>query len=182
MPINIQTLKNYSNNNIFVETGAYIGDGIQLALDAGFKQIFSIEIAKQFIDHCTNRFKSNTNIHLIQGDSSEVLWDVIKNISEPITFWLDGHYSGGHLPTGKYLSPLIQEIETIKRHHIKTHTILIDDVRCWRDMNNIYHNNFDTNTLIDKIKEVNQNYKVLFVDGMQTFGEILPKDILTATI
>jgi len=182
MPINIQTLRNYNNNKVFVETGSYIGDGIKLAQDAGFSKIISIEIAKQFVDHCRNRFKDNPNIQIVQGDSSEVLWDVIKDISEPITFWLDGHYSGGNLPTGKYLSPLIQEIDIIGNHPIKAHTILIDDMRCWREMNNIYHNNFDSNMLVNKLREVNPNYNITFVDGMQTFGEILPKDILTATI
>jgi hypothetical protein len=110
------------------------------------------------------------------------LWDVIKEINEPITFWLDGHYSGGNLPTGKYLSPLIQELDAIKQHPIKVHTILIDDIRCWRTMNNIYHNNFNVDTLINKIREINPNYNIIFVDGIQTFGEILPNDILTATV
>jgi len=182
MPTNIQTLKRFNNNNIFIETGAYIGDGIQLAHDAGFKQIISIEIAPQFVEKCNARFKGNNNIKLVLGDSADVLWDVIKDINEPITFWLDGHYSGGNLPTGKYLSPLIQELETIKQHQIKSHTILIDDVRCWRDMNNIYHNNFNVSTLTQKILEINPNYKIEFIDGIQTFGEVLPKDILTATI
>ena len=182
MPTNIQTLKQFANNNVFVETGAYIGDGIQLACDSGFKQIISIEIAPQFCEQCAKRFINDKRVRIVMGDSADILGNVINEINEPITFWLDGHYSGGNLPTGKYLSPLIQELEWIKQHPIKTHTILIDDVRCWRDMNNIYHNDFNVECLISKVKEINPDYKVAFIDGIQTFGEVLPNDILVATI
>lgn len=181
MPTDIKTFKQFANNNVFVETGSYLGDGIQMACDAGFKKIISIEISEQFCKNCSERFKDVDRVRIVQGDSSDILGDVIGNINEPITFWLDGHYSGGDLPKGKYLSPLIQELEYIRRHPINIHTILIDDVWCWRDMDNKYHNGFNVDFLVKSILEINSNYEILFIDGVRP-GKTLRKDILVAKI
>ena len=172
-----------------METGSLLGDGIKLAIDAGFKTVISIEIAKKYYDHCINRFKGNDNVKLHIGDSADILGNVIKDINEPITFWLDGHYSGEACQIGKYLSPLIQELDILKLHPIKTHTILIDDIRCWKDISNEYHDNFDMASVTQKILEINDKYKVDFIDGVQTRvrkgrikTRVFPKDILVATV
>ena len=182
MPISLQTLKNFNNNRIFVETGSHIGDGIQLAIDAKFETIISIEILEVFHNICVERFKSNNNVKLYIGDSSEMLWEIVKDINKTITFWLDGHYPSEKIPKGKYLSPLIQELDHIQRHPIKLHTILIDDMRCWNNFNNKYHNNFDISSIVQKIKQINPLYQITFTDGMQVNGEILSKDIMVAKI
>ena len=38
----IEKFKNKTSN--FIETGSYLGDGIQLAIDSGFDNIYSIEL------------------------------------------------------------------------------------------------------------------------------------------
>ena len=119
-------------NSIFIETGSYVGNGIQEALDANFNEIYSIELSDKYFSICKERFKNNKNVHLIKGDSSEVLFDVIKNFNEKITFWLDGHYSQGDTALGKTWSPLMMELDIIKSHRLNTHTIMIDDLRCWK--------------------------------------------------
>ena len=43
MPIKFD-LKEFNNNNIFLETGTYIGEGVKKGLDSGFKNIISIEL------------------------------------------------------------------------------------------------------------------------------------------
>jgi hypothetical protein len=115
-------------NGVFVETGSYIGDSIDLALQAGFTDIRAIEIDPKCVDHCRERFSHNPVI-MFQGDSAEILWDVIKGINEPITFWLDSHWMmiEGTEP-GKNPWPLFEELQHIKRHPIKNHTIIIDDM------------------------------------------------------
>ena len=81
------------------------------------------------------RFKHNPNVNLYHGDSSIILYDVIKNINKRMLFWLDGHYSGHGTSqsnvTQLYEFPLIYEIQQIDKHHIKDHIILIDDLRCF---------------------------------------------------
>jgi hypothetical protein len=172
MPLTTQIASNYPNQ-VFVETGAYEGVGISAAIDAGYKRIISIEIAEIYLNLCKEKFKDKPCVELVLGDSADILGDVISTINEPITFWLDGHYSGGNKPKGKYLSPLLQELEYIKAHKIKEHTILIDDVWCWKEKDNIYHNGFDIDTLVNNIKEINSKYKIEFIDGACFKSDIL---------
>ena len=159
-------------NSIFVETGTYLGDGVQMALDADFKTVYSIEIRPEYMDQTTERFKGMDNVHLICADSHLVLDELLSKIDEPITFWLDSHLCGGACSIAKYDSPLIQELEAIGRHHIKTHTILIDDLRLW----NVEIYGFNTEILKQKILEINPSYTFLLEEGF------VINDILVAKI
>src|SRR6185436_2527368 len=116
---------------IFVETGTYGGDGVQKALDAGFEEIHSIDINPVSIQDTQRRFKDQNNIHLHIKDTNYQLWDVIEAIEEPVVFWLDAH-NGFPDPNaiGVKNTPLMEELDQIKKHPIKNHTILIDDLHC----------------------------------------------------
>jgi hypothetical protein len=142
-------------NPVFIETGSCDGDGIQLALDAGFKTIYSIEIAPEHYEHCVERFKDNQNVNLIFGDSRVELDKLLKTIDEPITFWLDAHYYENSI------CALLQEIEAISKHEIKTHTLMIDDIR---DLVN-YGLGLNIDVLKQKISLINPDYKFTFEDG-----------------
>jgi hypothetical protein len=129
--------KNYfaefkKDNRYFVETGSYRGDGIQLALEAGYEKIRSIDISHGNILFCSSRFAlpdPKKNIRLHEGDSAVILGDLIADINEPITFWLDSHWQMTEdEPKGENPFPLLKELEQIAQHNIKTHTILIDDI------------------------------------------------------
>jgi hypothetical protein len=115
-------------NSVYVETGSYEGSSIDLALQAGFTDIRAIEIDAASVYHCRERF-SHKPVIMFQGDSAEILWDVIKGIETPITFWLDSHWQMLHgTEPGKNPWPLFEELEQIALHPIKTHTIIIDDI------------------------------------------------------
>lgn len=121
------------NNRVFIETGSYRGDGIQLAIDAGYEKIISIDLDPEAIDFCKNRFDlfnhPRPDIILRQGDSADCLTTVLEFCNEPITFWLDSHWQmlEGTEP-GNNPFPLRHELAQIYRHQIKQHTILIDDM------------------------------------------------------
>jgi hypothetical protein len=154
-------------NKVFVETGSCVGVGINRAIEAGFEEIYSIELSEKLFEVCTGYFKDNSKVHLYFGDSRFVLKDIIDKIDEPITFWLDAHRTGG-LTVGELAPPLFEELEQIKNHHIKAHTIMIDDLRCWGN---------DWNERLKKeILTINPNYKFIIEDG--TFE----KDVLVAVI
>jgi hypothetical protein len=155
-----------------VETGSWHGDGIQQAIDEGFTEIYSIELSHALHERCNDRFKDNKFVTLIEGDSHLVLDAVLKPINDQITFWLDGHFSGDDTVMGKFNSPLMQELDCIARHHIKTHTILIDDMRDWYKANH----GFDVNMIKGKILAINPSYKFSFEDG------VVPNDILVAQV
>lgn len=164
MPTKSENFRKYPNQ-IFIETGSYVGDGIQNAIEAGFDNIISIELSDKYFDISTNRFIENPNVKVVKGDSFKVLPEILNNIDVPVTFWLDGHHSCGDTALGEYWAPLIQELNVIKNHPIKTHTIMIDDVRCWESPNPVH--GFYIVDIIDLLKDINTGYKLTYEDGMQ---------------
>jgi hypothetical protein len=169
MSATVDVFKKYLHT-MLIETGSHVGDGIQQALDAGFVAVVSIELSKELYKECEERFKDDSRITVIQGDSAEVLPKLLSDITFPVTFWLDSHYSGGGTALGKHYSTLPQELEAIKAHPIKTHTIMMDDIRLWRNWG-IY-----VDSVQQKILEINPDYKFVFEDGY------VPGDILIAKI
>lgn len=179
--VGLQNLEAFSSKEVFakypnayfVETGSYYGAGIQKAIDAGFSRIYSIELAEPLYQYCKNRFAWNPGVHLVLGDSAKVMDKVLNEIDAPATFWLDGHYSWGETAKGDTNSPILKELEAIAKHPIKTHTILIDDIRCCGT------NDFDfveRDEIIAAILRINPAYQIHFEDGYW------PNDILVATI
>lgn len=117
-------------NDIFIETGSYTGDGIQAALNLGFKEIHSIELSEKYYELCKEKFKTYPQVTIHKGDSGVLLETLIKDKDEGITFWLDGHYSSGDTACAeKYCSPIQQELESIRKFSHPNHVILIDDMK-----------------------------------------------------
>ena len=127
--ITIREYQKQSNYNILVETGTYYGD-MGFAQMNFFKSIYSIELSLYFYNRAVRRFKAYKNVHLFCGDSATELGSVIKNIHEPVIFWLDGHYSGGKTTKGNTECPIWEELDCIISQHLP-HIILIDDARCF---------------------------------------------------
>jgi len=113
-----------------IETGTYFGDMVYSTKDT-FSRIFSIELDKALYERAKKRFSKFHHISIIQGDSSEMLPDILANITQPCLFWLDAHYSGGVTAKGKLETPSLLELHHILDHPIAEHVILIDDARCF---------------------------------------------------
>jgi hypothetical protein len=64
---------------------------------------------------------------VLQGDSTQVLREVLSRIEEPCLFWLDAHYSGKGTALADCETPVWGELS----HAVKSHVILIDDARCF---------------------------------------------------
>ncbi len=64
----------------------------------------------------------------MQGDSGEVLKQLIPVLSSQAIFWLDGHYSGGLTAKGAKECPGYEELNAIFNSSIE-HVICIDDAR-----------------------------------------------------
>lgn len=118
------------------------------------------------------KFKNNPNV-LLHLKSSTTMLDDIKDINEPITFWLDGHWSFGKTSYKEMYCPVLLELNAIERHHIKTHTILVDDVRLFGTSE---FNFISLSTVKETILRINPKYKFSFADGH------IPNDILVATV
>jgi hypothetical protein len=126
-----QYMKNPSLE-VFIETGTYKGDMIYGALRR-FKDIYSIELNENLYRRARKRFSGYPNVHILKGQSSEVLPKILKKISYPSLFWLDAHWSGGSTTRGDFQTPIMQEMQCILKHRKAVeHVVLIDDARCFK--------------------------------------------------
>jgi len=171
MPIKFD-LSKHRHTSIFIETGTYKGHGVKIALESGFDIVCSIEIDKKRYEENLLRFINNNNVFLYHGDSSDVLKEILDNIDEPCTFWLDAHYDYDGSTRGKELTPIVKELDIIQNHSVKNHVILIDDLR---DFNRFKHYPGIPYTL-KKIKEINKDYTIEYLQG------IVENDVLKAYI
>ncbi|MDP2685266.1 MAG: hypothetical protein Q8P20_09615 [bacterium] len=168
MPIDLETLKKYADkSSIFIETGTHTGATVKLANAAGFKRIYSIELSDKWHAHNKKQFAECPHIKIIHGNSGAKLAELLTTINQPCVLWLDAHYSGGD--TANSLGPIYAELEAIKNHPIKNHTILIDDMRGFGQR------------VIDAVIAINYEYNITYEDAKR--GKMFFKDdILVATI
>jgi hypothetical protein len=113
--------------NHYIETGAYLGDGIKCVLN-NYNNVHSIELSEHWYNHNVKQFKNNTNVIMHHGDSKKVLPDLLNTINEPVTIYLDAHFSGGTTAFGDEETPLLFELEILKNRKYND-IIIIDDCR-----------------------------------------------------
>lgn len=123
-------LRRYGLKN-FVETGTHLGDTLaQMAYDADV-QCISIELSDEYYAAAAVRFRGQRNVQLVHGDSAKAMATIVRDLSAPALFWLDGHYSGGMTAKGDLETPISAELDCILKSPNKQHVILIDDARCF---------------------------------------------------
>ncbi len=163
-------------NPIFFETGTCGGHAIDLALKYDcFKKLYSIEINPQTQNGNRNRLKSHIDsgrLELITGDSLKSLQNCIPLLDKSTTFWLDAHVDGG--PMGVKKCPLYEELEAIATSDIKSHTILIDDLRIFGGGS--WGSEISLDVIKQKILDINPNYTFLTEPGVED------DDILVAIV
>jgi hypothetical protein len=130
MPNLTQYFYNLTNNtktNHYIETGTYLGDGIKCVL-TNYENIHSIELSAKWYQHNVEQFKYNSNVKMYLGDSKKKLPQLLNDINEPVTIYLDAHYSGGTTAYGDEETPLLFELELLKDRKYDD-IIIIDDCR-----------------------------------------------------
>lgn len=122
-----QAVRQYARRfglKVLVETGTNFGQMIHATRDM-FHTIYSIELDDWRYELARKKFASSPQIHLLHGDSGQVLPQLIQTVSEPCLFWLDGH-------DGDVSAPIRIELEAVLQHPVGDHVLLIDDAR-WFD-------------------------------------------------
>jgi hypothetical protein len=154
-------LKN--NSKIFIETGTFLGDTIDL-LKNDFEKLISFELSEELAIKAKKRFTNDINIKILHGDSGKLLANVLNEISDPCLFWLDGHYSSEFWIGDEFIrtakgdkdTPILEELKAILKHPIKNHIILIDDARCFTGKGDYPK----IREIKKKIKDSNPNYHI----------------------
>jgi len=131
----VKTIVEYAQRygtKVFVETGTHRGFTIG-SVHRFFNDNYSIELADHLYSYCRDLFKDYDRIHLYHGLSEEELPKILERVTEPVTFWLDSHYSAGETAKGPTSSSLYKELPAILDHPVRGHVILIDDTCCLSD-------------------------------------------------
>lgn len=121
-------LKKYKTD-VFVETGTFDGRGVKFALDAGYKRVISIELdPDRFVQ--AKEILKGLPVELHEGDSSDVLPEILEKLEEKATIFLDAHPigAGDICKFGREKWPLLEELRMIAtRSKRKDHNLLVDD-------------------------------------------------------
>lgn len=182
MSVNKEVLRKYKKS-ILIETGTYMGMTTKNAIEEiGYDKVYTIELQDYLY-----KISCNNLVHLInenkvvavKGNSNEKLREILSEINEPVTILLDAHIDGGNYvpgvtPDNVNWCPLYDELEIIKNHHIKNHTILVDDVRIIGKIG--WGSNVFLERIINMIKDINPEYQISYEEGET------PEDVLVANI
>jgi hypothetical protein len=118
---------------VFIETGTLAGDTAAFA--RGFSsRVVTIEPSEIYFAAAAGRFSRDGRVKVEHGTSEEVLPRILSEMKgESVTFWLDGHWSGGNTFEGASHTPIREELQAIDLNagRIGDFVVLIDDARCF---------------------------------------------------
>ena len=155
-----------TNETILIESGTYLGGGVQDALDAGFEKVLSYEIVPGLYHKAAERFRKDPRVHIFKRLAS-TMFDDIRFIDQRMMFWLNAHYYS-FLPLHDATRYILDELEEIAKHPITTHTILIDDIHM------LQTSGIDIEDVKNLVSHINPMYQFDHADGYR------PNDILVA--
>ncbi len=124
--------------------------------------VVSIELAPALHEYARRRFVREPRVELVLGDSALMLAEVIAQINQPITFWLDAHHSSGITARGVTRTALEAELQAIACHPVRSHTILIDDRRCFGTVEFDY---FTEAEALEILRSIRPDYEISTCDG-----------------
>lgn len=156
-------------NGVFIETGTHRGGAVETALSLGFPKVISIESDPILHSHCLEKFRMDDRVSLIRADSALALGELLKGITTPATFWLDAHDEAKG-------TPILSELAAIGSHPLKSHTILVDDMRIFRvKLAWARRSNVSEVDVVKQVLRINPDYDVSYEDD-----ECSERDVLVA--
>jgi hypothetical protein len=144
-----------------VETGTYFGDMLQ-AVRGAFSRLYSVEVDARLYERAVRRFRDDSSVTIVHGDSADVLPQLLNSINEPALFWLDAHYSGGITAKGKSATPVLRELTAIIARDKPAHVILVDDAQCfgtWSGYPSVAE-------VVELVRVIRPDYKVIVQDDI----------------
>jgi len=112
---------------VLVETGTYYGEMVS-AMRRHVERIYSIELDPQLARRAAAKFARSSRVTILQGDSGQLMPELLRTVAEPALFWLDAGYYGWAGLQGDR-QRLTTELDSILRDHRFRHVILMDDAR-----------------------------------------------------
>lgn len=125
----VEALKKALPLNVFVETGTFRGDTVELVKNL-FGEVHTVELSTEYYEAARARFAGLGHIDLVHGDSAAVLTDWAPRLRErSVLYFLDAHWCVADATVGESSQcPLLSEIEAIRRLNADS-LVIIDDAR-----------------------------------------------------
>ncbi|MFN8369816.1 MAG: hypothetical protein U0T83_04220 [Bacteriovoracaceae bacterium] len=165
-------LKRLSNLNIFVETGTFKGDSLEL-VEPYFNTLYSCELNETHFQYAKDRFKKSNKVKISKTNSPQFLTDInYVYDGKPTFFWLDAHFmSQSKKDTDLDKCPLLDELNSINQIDSES-VILIDDARYFLSpppFPNNFRNWPDFTTLIKKLFSLSSNHNLVVFNDVLVF-------------
>lgn len=170
MPLGFDLKKYKADTTIFVETGTFQGDAVNKAINCKYKKIYTVEIDKKRYEKMVREYEDYDEVVFFHGNSGIVFPKIMDNIKEKCTIYLDAHYCGDNAEKGDKWSPIREELNYLKTHRIKNHTIIIGDWICQNNTHIDEQSGLETGYMghektLRKIKKINNKYKFSLEKG-----------------
>jgi hypothetical protein len=180
MTVKKEVLARYKKN-ILIETGTYLGQTAKAAVNAGYQKVYTIELQDFFFNTAKANLQfliTRGRVEMVKGDSRVELGRLLETISEPCVILLDAHIDGSSyvpdITPDIDWCPLYHELSSIKNHPVKTHTILIDDLRMIGKVE--WGTGVSLEKIIEMLREINPAYRITYEAGET------PEDVLVAKL
>lgn len=150
-------------NRVFVGTGMRNYVTIARAINAGFKEILSLEEDLLLVEHkkyLVPKDKNFHNYHAHQGNPGTDLYKLITPIQEQMTIFLSSY-----LPCPDSMSQkntILEELDQIAKHNIHTHTILIEYIQ---HASTSFFGNVTLDSIKSKLLKINPSYQFKLEKG-----------------
>jgi hypothetical protein len=143
-------IRNAFTNATWIETGTFLGETTELLSRHG-SFVYSIEPEPTLYTNASERFKSHTNVKILNGISEVVFPTLLPKISGDVNFWLDGHYSEGITFKGPQDTPILDELMHISQNlsNFNQISVMIDDARCFNPNSSAYSSYPPLRSLVD---------------------------------
>jgi len=152
----LQRLQRIYQYPYFVETGTYEG-GTAMALQRQFEHIWTIELDEMLFMRARECLNPYNNITCMNGDSKDILPGLVARLDKPAILFLDAHFSGPGTVRGDTLSPLLVELQAIRKSSSvrQEHIVVIDDISdC-----SAAENGVPLSRVIEQLEHINPHYK-----------------------
>ena len=159
--------------DIFIETGTFYGDAIELVRPY-FTEIISIELSEKLSKLAAARFKGDLSIRILHGESGRVLRELHQEIraDASILYWLDAHWCNEENASGiPSQSPLIDELKAIQRLNPQS-VILIDDARYYLSppVDPLEYSHWPgLNDILTELNTLSQDHKLMILNDVLVY-------------
>jgi len=158
----MQELIGHFGVSVLLETGTYGGTTARMA-SPYFREIHTVELHHGLFLKGKANLSAYPNVYCYEGTSPDFISEVAPEAQGRILYWLDAHWCGADTAADGQNTPILRELDAIRRSGVKDSVILIDDIRCFHGLPEGFPE-FGGYPTVSRLKEA-----ILAIDGSYRF-------------